>query len=103
FNIYVLGEKLVWVPDGYFITHTEDADAISKDIENYIYSMANGPDWAVTPTGPFLSASLEDPYAVVAAAYGLYDEPGEVKIEGNAPTMRSMGLGPTNDTGTILY
>lgn len=110
FSLYILDEKITWLPRGELMTDlgNEKARNIALSIENWIYVAADhGEEIAVTPVGPFLVADLSDPYAVVWAASTLYDE-NEVRIEGEAPTMKEMGLvedqsNDEDDTSTILY
>jgi hypothetical protein len=110
FSIYVLDEKITWLPMGELMTDlgNEKARSIALSIEDWIHLAADyGEEIAVTPTGPFLLADLSDPYAVVWAVSTLYDE-GEFRIEGEAPTMKEMGLvepdtNGEDDTSTILY
>lgn len=95
FDLIISDETISWVPGSLTLVVdplSEKAQAISRSIEDFIAKSADyGYELAVTPVGPFLVASVTDPYTFVWAANSLYGDT-EIKVEGLAPTMKEMGF-----------
>lgn len=96
FDLIILNEKISWVPGSstlVFDPTSEKAKSINKSLHDFIVNWADyGWELAVTPVGPFLTATESDPYTFVWAANALYGD-SEIQVEGVAPTMEEMGLG----------
>lgn len=104
FKLSILNEEITWIPSGELLYNfdSEKGQEIAEAIETFIYYSSNYTSrLSVTPVGPHLLADLSDPYAVIWSATSLYGKDG-VKVEGDAPTLKDMGL-DEEDESIIVY